>query len=842
MQANAATAAPADVVLYAADAANLHGNWTRIPDATGAGGQMMSSVDRGWSTDVPLSGPTNYFDFTFSAPANTAYHVWMRLRAASNSKWNDSLFAQFSDARDTAGAPVFALGSTTALVVNLAADPSGKTIKGWGWTSGAYWVTQSTTVTFATTGSHTLRIQTREDGVQLDQVVLSPSNYLTTAPGPATADTTIVPKPITIVSAPGVPGSQSPANAATGVATATTLSWSAAGATSYDLRFGTTNAPPPMATGLTAASYAVTGLVNGTTYFWQIIARNDIGSTAGPIWSFTTTIGPPGMPVVQSPANGATGVAISSSLSWSATGATSYDVKFGTTNPPPAVASGLTTSSYAPAGMTNGSTYFWQIVARNAIGSTTGAVWSFTTAAAPPPSTTVPLSYSAITDRVAYGKPALPALGAAGFRFTDPTFGSRMVRISDANTRPGTVGRSYDTPSAAHQTAWNTNSTYFYIRSTDGAYIPYAFDASTMTAARIRPSGTGDGGLTIYSNTEPQFSYVSPNILYGAIQDATNDWPILRQYDFSTGVYTNLLNLGTVATIAQHTYAGGLSSSAGSPEKLIAFYGGSQQDAHYLATVFVAGSTPVTVNTLNSTVTTNGVQTATNITLNFHLHHALVDKSGRYVILETTGPDRQSPRYAAPKYVWDTATNAFTALDNAVLPNGHYSAGFGVMINHDCCTATAWDGAQFQMRSLATPAVTSDLIKTVLTPKEIYLDDHNSWNNAQADTLVPFLSGFYRYGDNTTAWRAWDDEIVAVQTGAGAADATVWRFAHHRSDTKNEADPLNPSFWYEPRPSISQDGRWAIFTSNWEKTLGTDPSGGWGASYRQDVFLIELKP
>jgi len=40
-----------------------------------------------------------------------------------------------------------------------------------------------------------MRIQVREDGVQLDQIVLSPSQYLSVAPGPAGHDSTIVPKP-----------------------------------------------------------------------------------------------------------------------------------------------------------------------------------------------------------------------------------------------------------------------------------------------------------------------------------------------------------------------------------------------------------------------------------------------------------------------------------------------------------------------------------------------------------------------------------------------------------------------------------------------------------------------
>jgi hypothetical protein len=59
----------------------------------------------------------------------------------------------------------------------------------------AYWLSQPTTLTFAGSGNHTLRIQVREDGVQFDQIVLSPTTYLSSPPGPASNDATIVTKP-----------------------------------------------------------------------------------------------------------------------------------------------------------------------------------------------------------------------------------------------------------------------------------------------------------------------------------------------------------------------------------------------------------------------------------------------------------------------------------------------------------------------------------------------------------------------------------------------------------------------------------------------------------------------
>src|SRR4029453_11537235 len=108
------------------------------------------------------------------------------------------------------------------------------------------------------------------------------------------------------------------------------------------------------------------------------------GFTTGPVWTFTTATTPPRSLLVVSPSNGAVGVPTTSTLQWSAIGAESYDVAFGTANPPPSVATGLTSATYAPT-MTAGTTYYWQITARNAGGSITGSVWSFPTAPPAPP-------------------------------------------------------------------------------------------------------------------------------------------------------------------------------------------------------------------------------------------------------------------------------------------------------------------------------------------------------------------------------------------------------------------------------------------------------------------------
>jgi len=63
---------------------------------------------------------------------------------------------------------------------------------GWGWTDNG-WCGLGANVFFKATGTHTIRVQVREDGLSIDQIVLSPITYLATAPGKAIDDTTILP-------------------------------------------------------------------------------------------------------------------------------------------------------------------------------------------------------------------------------------------------------------------------------------------------------------------------------------------------------------------------------------------------------------------------------------------------------------------------------------------------------------------------------------------------------------------------------------------------------------------------------------------------------------------------
>lgn len=93
----------------------------------------------------------------------------------------------------------------------------------------------------------------------------------------------------------------------------------------------------------------------------------------------------PGQVSGPEPTDGETGVGASQTLSWSpASGATSYNVYFGSAYPPSSIGNqaGL---SYDPGGLEPSTTYYWRIDSVNGNGTTTGPSWSFTTSASGSP-------------------------------------------------------------------------------------------------------------------------------------------------------------------------------------------------------------------------------------------------------------------------------------------------------------------------------------------------------------------------------------------------------------------------------------------------------------------------
>ncbi len=193
-----------EVHLYAANAQATGTEWSLVADPMAANCRRAANVDRGApKIPVPLSTPASYVEFTFQADANTPYRLWIRGVAAGDSYNNDSVYAQFSDSVDSSGHPLWRIGSTSATTVILE-DCSGCGVHGWGWADNGYGThVLGPTVRFERSGTHTLRFQAREDGLSIDQVVLSSAQFLNASPGLTKDDTTVLRATVAATSSAG---------------------------------------------------------------------------------------------------------------------------------------------------------------------------------------------------------------------------------------------------------------------------------------------------------------------------------------------------------------------------------------------------------------------------------------------------------------------------------------------------------------------------------------------------------------------------------------------------------------------------------------------------------------
>jgi hypothetical protein len=173
-----------DVLIYASKTSARVGNWAVTADTGAAGGNYIGQPNAGVpKITTPAAAPANYFEINFTAKAGVAYHIWVRGRAINNDWNNDSGYIQFDKSVTSTGTAQWRIGTTTAAPIFLE-EGSGAGLAGWGWNDNAYNIGEvPPMVYFSTSGAQKLRIQAREDGYQIDQIMLSPVKYISARPG-----------------------------------------------------------------------------------------------------------------------------------------------------------------------------------------------------------------------------------------------------------------------------------------------------------------------------------------------------------------------------------------------------------------------------------------------------------------------------------------------------------------------------------------------------------------------------------------------------------------------------------------------------------------------------------
>ena len=169
------------------------------------------------------------------------------------------------------------------------------------------------------------------------------------------------------------------------------------------------------------------------------------------------------------------------------------------------------------------------------------------------------------------------------------------------------------------------------------------------------------------------------------------------------------------------------------------------------------------------------------------LNEARIDRSGAYVVI--------TPEPPTVGYRWD-----FVAGSSVDAFPDHIA-------HHDVHTLKVFSN---QGDTTKGPS-TWDLTTLPLAPDNGFagawysgIDKHSSWLTTSAD--YAYISTF-----KSTAWAKYQNEVMRVWTDNSAA----WRrLCHHRSDMANTTNEYRSS----PKGNISQNGRWFIFTTNWDNT------------------------
>lgn len=180
-------------------------------------------------------------------------------------------------------------------------------------------------------------------------------------------------------SLPAVPTMLSPSNAAPNQANAVALQWNPSnGATSYHVQVAAT---PNFSDNevdeewLLPTSLDVNSLAIGTTYYWHVRARNDVGfSDWSATWHFTPTYEAvlPGLSTLKFPADGAIGQPTTIWFEWEpSSGARTYQIQVAV-EPDflrrSADLEGVADTKQWVKGLIHSYTYYWRIRARNPAG------------------------------------------------------------------------------------------------------------------------------------------------------------------------------------------------------------------------------------------------------------------------------------------------------------------------------------------------------------------------------------------------------------------------------------------------------------------------------------------
>ena len=430
--------------------------------------------------------------------------------------------------------------------------------------------------------------------------------------------------------------------------------------------------------------------------------------------------------------------------------------------------------------------------------------------------------------------PNVGKLVGANTIVTDPDFGNHIVRITDANTdtNPTFINRTYETTSSgsADENIWNLDSTLLMVQDTGAGGYPFSFNPTTMQAARLYVSSfpttngmkVSGGGIWSHINSNLLYSDSGTAISMYDFTDRTNPPSPQTIYDFTSS--PNCLPAGFVET---------WSTRAGMSNDDTVFGMGysntGDQNTGVYAVAYKVGSGCSVLNTQTGKVWGDwGAKGTINRVDRWTVHNVKISKDGNWLIV-AVGNCLLSSCSQGP-FFWQIGTTNVISCGDGGLCDGHWTEGYTHWVNNNNTPLS-----NQVTRLLEGPNSVGNLTHSFPSGLTGNLDQHQSWNNVDQADSVPFASTTW---SPTTPFPApWYNEIIAV---AADGSGTTWRFAHSFNSTQSAQ---NFSTQYAIG-SVSQDGKWFAFSSDWMGTLGSEAGATtctMGTNCRGDVFVVELR-
>lgn len=416
----------------------------------------------------------------------------------------------------------------------------------------------------------------------------------------------------------------------------------------------------------------------------------------------------------------------------------------------------------------------------------------------PEPQTTARLK----TDRGVYRKPQLPSRPRAGGKFIDPVFGTEIMRATDESDGPAPgLGTYY-----SHWPTFNANNTRLLIRKGHtGDAILKTFDPVNFRIGAGReilpleyPSGFGlSWESSIWSHSEPDIIYTFACDRKGGMR--------LYAYDLARKQFTLLRDFSSIARGRDYLRQMYVSADDDVFCWLLARVG---VDSPLAYIVYKRSTNRILYNNPGSAYVGG-------------INEVHVDKSGRWLTihLNQTQPDNSATR------ILNLQTGAIDFLykNESDSPAGHGDLGTQTIVGFD-----AWqDGITWRRLSASHTPRRVFYFRTAIGKDGGTADwTHDFHGTMLADNEDWITIGTHRDPSATQRGSGiYDDEILQISLDGSER---IRRICHTRSVVDDKSESTN--YWAAPKPTISRDGHFIAFTSNWEK------------SARYDLFIVKIDP